>query len=158
MINLIAGIVVVFLLIYGIRRGRQTARDAAENQEACETYLATNKKAEGVVTTESGLQYKVLEEGTGESPVKKDAVRVHYHGSLINGTVFDSSVDRGEPIEFGLTQVIPGWTEGLQTMKEGGKTRLFIPANLAYGKRKAGIIPSGSALIFDVELLAVIQK
>ena len=111
---------------------------------------------EGVVTTESGLQYKVLTKGTGEeNPTANDRVKVHYHGTLIDGTVFDSSVARGQAIEFGLNQVIKGWTEGLQLMVEGEKTRLFIPSELAYGNRPAGAIPAGSTLIFDVELIKI---
>lgn len=158
MSNIIAAIIAAILIIYGLVRAKKTTDDANKNRLLGEQFLAKNKTEQGVETTASGLQYKELEAGTGQSPVKADAVKVHYHGTLVDGTVFDSSVDRGQPIEFGLTQVIPGWTEGLQLMKEGGKGRLFIPAELAYGKRKAGIIPSGSALIFDVELLAVIKR
>ena len=111
---------------------------------------------EGVKTTTSGLQYKVLEKGDGtEQPSATSKVKVHYHGTLISGEVFDSSVDRGEPISFGLNQVISGWTEGLQLMSVGDKFRLFIPAKLAYGSSKAGSIPGNSTLIFDVELLGI---
>jgi FKBP-type peptidyl-prolyl cis-trans isomerase len=118
-------------------------------------FLAENGKKEGVETTESGLQYKVMEEGTGVYPVATDVVTVHYKGSLINGKVFDSS-EGGEPISFPLNQVIPGWTEGLQLMKEGGKTIFYIPYELAYGERGAGqVIPPYSALIFEVELIKV---
>ncbi len=123
---------------------------------AGEQFLAENAKREGVVVTASGLQYQVLTEGTGKQPKASDTVRCHYHGTLIDGTVFDSSVERGEPCEFGLRQVIAGWTEGVQLMKEGAKYRFFIPYSLAYGERGAGAsIPPYSALIFDVELLNI---
>lgn len=119
-------------------------------------FLAQNKQADGVSTTSSGLQYKVLQAGAGaDHPGPTDRVKVHYHGTLIDGTVFDSSVDRGEPIEFGLSQVIKGWTEGLQLMVVGEKTRLFIPSELAYGNRAMGAIGPDSTLIFDVELLGI---
>lgn len=129
---------------------------AKRNVELGEEFLLQNAKEEGVISTASGLQYKVLESGTGSiHPNATDKVKVHYHGTLIDGTVFDSSVDRGEPISFGLNQVIPGWTEGVQLMVEGEKTRFFIPSSLAYGKRAAGSIQPGSTLIFDVELLGI---
>ena len=125
-------------------------------REKGEQYLAENAKKEGVITTPSGLQYKVITEGTGRSPKAKDSVKCHYEGFLIDGTVFDSSVQRGQPATFPLGGVIAGWTEGLQLMKEGGKTRFFIPYNLAYGEAgAAGAIPPYAALIFDVELLEV---
>ena len=130
--------------------------EARVNKEEGDKFLAENKSKDGVVTTESGLQYIVLKEGTGEKPTATSKVKVHYHGTLLNGTVFDSSVDRGEPAEFGVTQVIKGWTEGLQLMTTGSKYKLFIPSDLAYGPRGSGakILPN-SALIFDVELLEV---
>ena len=129
---------------------------AKDNILAGQAFLTSNADAEGVVTTTSGLQYTVLQAGTGAThPNATDRVKVHYHGTLIDGTVFDSSVDRGEPISFGLNQVIAGWTEGLQLMVEGEKTRLFIPSELAYGNRSAGKIKPGSTLIFDVELLGI---
>ena len=129
---------------------------AKDNIQLGQTFLDENSKADGVQSTASGLQYKVLEPGTGSThPTATDKVKVHYHGTLIDGTVFDSSVDRDEPISFGLNQVIPGWTEGLQLMVEGEKTRLFIPSNLAYGNRAAGKIAPGSTLIFDVELIGI---
>lgn len=129
---------------------------ALENKQKGLEYLASNKDLEGVITTDSGLQYKVLKAGSGEvHPQANDTVKVHYHGTLLDGTVFDSSVDRGEPIAFALHQVIPGWTEGLQLMVVGEKARLFIPSELAYGNRSAGSIKPGSTLIFDVELLAI---
>ena len=129
---------------------------AKENIQLGKEFLEKNSQADGVQSTASGLQYQVLSEGTGSThPTASDRVKVHYHGTLIDGTVFDSSVDRGEPITFGLKQVIPGWTEGLQLMVEGEKTRFFIPANLAYGNRAAGKIKPGSTLIFDVELIGI---
>ncbi len=122
-----------------------------------EKFLAENAKKEGVKVTKSGLQYTVLREGTGRQPKATDSVRCHYEGFLIDGSVFDSSVQRGEPATFGLQQVIAGWTEGLQLMKEGAKYRFFIPYLLAYGPSGAGnSIPPYAALIFDVELLAVV--
>ena len=121
-----------------------------------EKFLAENAKKEGVKVTKSGLQYTVLREGTGRQPKATDSVRCHYEGFLIDGTVFDSSVQRGEPATFGLQQVIAGWTEGLQLMKEGAKYRFFIPYRLGYGEGGAGtLIPPFSALIFDVELIEV---
>ncbi len=117
-------------------------------------YLKQNKKDPEVKVTASGLQYKVLKTGEGESPVEASKVTVHYHGTLITGEVFDSSVDRGQPSSFGLTQVIKGWTEGLQLMNKGAKFRFFIPANLAYGDRSQGKISAGSTLVFDVELIS----
>lgn len=127
---------------------------AKENIEIGNAFLAENATKEGVQTTASGLQYLVLEEGTGtEHPTAKSKVKVHYHGTTIDGNVFDSSVERGEPIQFGLGQVIKGWTEGVQLMVVGQKMRFFIPSNLAYGNRSAGSIQPGSVLIFEVELL-----
>ena len=121
-----------------------------------ELYLKDNASREGVTTTKSGLQYEVLQAGTGiEHPTPVSRVQVHYEGKLLDGSIFDSSIKRGKPITFALNQVIPGWTEGLQLMVEGEKTRFFIPAKLAYGNRKAGPIPPGSTLIFDVELLNI---
>lgn len=132
---------------------------ASENLQKGVDFLAKNSKAEGVKTTDSGLQYLVLKKGTGTThPGATDRVKVHYHGTLIDGTVFDSSVERGQPISFGLNRVIKGWTEGLQLMVVGEKTRLFIPSNLAYGKRGAGsVIGPDMTLIFDVELLGINQ-
>ena len=124
-------------------------------KEENEAFLAENKLKEGVITTESGLQYEVLKEGKGAKPTAEDKVKVHYHGTLIDGTVFDSSVERGEPITFGLNQVIPGWTEGLQLMTVGSKYRFYIPQELGYGNRQAGKIPPYSTLIFEVELLGI---
>lgn len=126
------------------------------NAAAGKTFLDENGKRVEVKTTASGLQYEVLEEGTGKMPAATDSVTVHYTGKLIDGTVFDSSVERGEPATFGVTQVIPGWVEALQMMKEGAKWRLFIPSNLAYGPNGAGnVIGPNATLIFDVELIKV---
>ncbi len=134
---------------------------AAENGKlaklAGEKYLEENAKKDGVQVTESGLQYLVLEEGNGKSPKATDRVKCHYEGMLTDGTLFDSSVQRGEPAVFPLNGVIAGWTEGLQLMKEGGKTRFFIPYHLGYGEAgAAGAIPPYAALIFDVELIEVL--
>ena len=119
-------------------------------------FLEANKTKEGVKTTESGLQYVVLKEGKGRKPKTTDRVKVHYHGTTVDGTVFDSSVDRGTPAEFGVTQVIKGWTEGLQLMKVGSKYKFFIPQELAYGENpRPGIIKPFMALIFEVELLNI---
>ena len=126
------------------------------NAAAGKAFLEENGKRVEVNVTPSGLQYEVLEEGTGKQPSAGDNVTVHYTGKLIDGTVFDSSVDRGAPATFGVTQVVPGWVEALQMMKEGAKWRLFIPSNLAYGPNGAGnIIGPNSTLIFDVELIKV---
>ncbi|RRJ83052.1 FKBP-type peptidyl-prolyl cis-trans isomerase [Aestuariirhabdus litorea] len=157
MVNILLGIAIVaaaFFLIQSVTSKNQKA--AAENVRAGEAFLVDNAKQEGVQTTASGLQFKVLQAGTGsEHPGATDRVRVHYHGTLIDGSVFDSSVERGEPISFGLNQVIPGWTEGVQLMVVGEKTRFFIPSALGYGNRSAGSIPPGSVLVFDVELLGI---
>ena len=127
------------------------------HKEAGEKYLAENGKKDGVVTLPSGLQYQVLREGNGKKPKATDSVKCHYEGFLIDGTVFDSSVQRGEPAVFGLQQVIAGWTEGLQLMQEGAKYRFFIPYRLAYGEGGAGqMIPPFATLIFDVELIEVV--
>lgn len=134
---------------------KQAAQAGAAKSEG-ENFLAENAKKEGVVVLPSGLQYQVLKEGTGKQPKATDQVECHYEGTLINGKVFDSSYQRGQTATFGLNQVIAGWTEGVQLMKEGAKYRFFIPYNLAYGERGAGqSIPPYAALIFDVELLAV---
>ncbi|KQQ68408.1 FKBP-type peptidyl-prolyl cis-trans isomerase [Acinetobacter sp. Leaf130] len=130
-----------------------------QNAQAGTAFLADNAKKSGVITTKSGLQYQVLKEGNGQKPKATSRVKVNYEGRLLDGTVFDSSIARNHPVEFQLSQVITGWTEGLQTMKEGGKTRFFIPANLAYGEVGAGdSIGPNSTLIFDIELLQVLPK
>lgn len=144
-----------FVLFYFYLR-LKNQKTAMINQEQGAHFLDDNAKREGVITTDSGLQYEVLQKGPGgKMPKVHDIVRVHYHGQLINGTVFDSSVERGETISFGLNQVIAGWTEGLQLMAVGDKLRLFIPATLGYGNRSIGKIPAGSVLIFDVELFDI---
>ena len=133
------------------------AEQGKAHKEAGEKYLAENAKKDGVVTLPSGLQYLVLKEGTGKKPTARDSVMCHYEGFLIDGTVFDSSIQRGEPATFGLQQVIAGWTEGLQLMQEGAKYRFFVPYRLAYGEGGAGAsIPPFAALIFDVELIQVV--
>jgi len=132
------------------------AEKMSKNKVAGEQFLAENKSKPGVVTLPSGLQYIILKEGTGAKPTAADKVKTHYHGTLIDGTVFDSSVERGEPISFPVGGVIKGWTEALQLMPVGSKWKLFIPSELAYGDRQAGPkIGPGSALIFDVELLDI---
>ncbi len=128
------------------------------NKKAGEEFLSINKGRAGVVELPSGLQYQVLKQGTGAKPTASDKVKCHYHGTLINGTVFDSSVERGQPSVFGVNQVIPGWVEALQLMSVGSKWRLFIPSQLAYGERGAGeMIEPNSTLIFDVELLDIVK-
>ena len=128
---------------------------ASKNKEAGETFLAENAEKEGVETTDSGLQYEVIEEGDGEKPAAEDSVKVHYTGELLSGEVFDSSRERGEPVTFKLEQVIPGWTEGLQLMPEGSRYKLYIPADLAYGQGGNQRIGPNETLIFDVELLEI---
>ena len=135
----------------------QRAEAGKFHKEAGEKYLTENAKKDGIITLPSGLQYQVLKEGNGKKPTAKDTVKCHYEGFLIDGTVFDSSVQRGEPATFPLQQVIAGWTEGLQLMQEGAKYRFFIPYRLAYGEGGAGnSIPPFAALIFDVELIQVV--
>ena len=135
----------------------QRAEAGKAHKEAGEKYLVENAKKEGVITLPSGLQYQVLKEGNGKKPTAKDTVQCHYEGFLIDGTVFDSSIQRGEPATFPLQQVIAGWTEGLQLMQEGAKYRFFIPYRLGYGEGGAGnSIPPFAALIFDVELIQVV--
>lgn len=131
------------------------AKAGEMNAKAGKEYLANNAKEEGVKVTESGLQYLVVKEGNGKKPGPNDVVTVHYTGRLIDGTVFDSSVERGEPATFAVGQVIPGWVEGLQLMSEGSAYRLFIPSELAYGEHGTGPIHPNSTLIFDVQLLKV---
>ena len=142
-------------LIQNYLREKQESA-GAEARKAGEDFLAEVAKRPGVKVTDSGLAYEVLKEGTGASPSATETVEVHYHGTLIDGTVFDSSVERGQTIEFPLNRVIPGWTEGVQLMKEGAKYRFYIPYNLAYGAQGSPPkIPAYSALIFDVELFKV---
>ena len=138
------------------RQQEEMQAKAKINEEAGIAYLAKNKERKEVLTTPSGLQYEVIKEGNGKQPTANDSVTVHYTGRLIDGTVFDSSVDRGEPATFGVTQVIPGWAEALQMMKEGTQWRLYIPSALAYGPNGAGnVIGPNETLIFDVELIKV---
>ncbi|MFW1953198.1 FKBP-type peptidyl-prolyl cis-trans isomerase [Acinetobacter beijerinckii] len=129
---------------------------AQKNDQAGKSFLAENAKKSDITTTKSGLQYQVLQQGTGKSPKAMSTVKVNYEGRLLDGTVFDSSIARNHPVDFKLNQVIAGWTEGVQTMKEGGKSRFFIPSTLAYGEVGAGdAIGPNSTLIFDIELLEV---
>ncbi len=139
------------------KQREQLAEQAKVNAELGDKFLSDNGKRQGVYTTPSGLQYEILAEGSGKQPSADDKVTVHYTGKLIDGTVFDSSVERGAPATFGVTQVIPGWVEALQLMKVGAKWRLYIPSNLAYGPNGAGgVIGPNATLIFDVELLNIL--
>lgn len=145
-----------------LRDYQQKAKEAAEQkgkelEQKAADYAKQNATAEGVKTTESGLQYKVIQEGTGATPAATDMVRVHYTGTLVNGEKFDSSYDRGEPAEFPVNGVIKGWTEALQLMKEGSKWQLVIPPALAYGANGTGPIPPNATLLFDVELIEVLK-
>jgi len=135
------------------KKAAVTEQEMAKNTKAGDEFLAANKTKPGVIELPSGLQYKVIKEGAGESPSDTSMVTVHYTGTLINGTVFDSSRERGEPIQFPVNGVIAGWTEALKLMKPGAQYMLYIPAKLAYGDKKTGPIPEGSTLIFDVELI-----
>jgi FKBP-type peptidyl-prolyl cis-trans isomerase FklB len=135
----------------------ETMKKAVANQKAGDAFLAANKTKAGIITTASGLQYQVVKEGTGAKPVSTDKVRVHYHGTTIDGTIFDSSVQRGEPAEFGVTQVIDGWKEVLQLMPIGSKWKVFVPANIAYGPQGPPSIGPNQVLIFDLELLDIIK-
>jgi FKBP-type peptidyl-prolyl cis-trans isomerase FklB len=137
------------------RLEKKTKALAAKNKAEGERFLALNAKKAGVKSTKSGLQYKVLKEGSGASPKSTDRVRTHYHGTFINGDVFDSSVERGEPAVFRVNGVIPGWTEALQMMKVGSKWQLYVPAALAYSEDGRDEIPPNATLIFDVELLGI---
>ncbi len=147
---------VVLLVLFFVWRSLKGKKAAAGNILEGQEFLKNNQTQEGVNTTASGLQYNVLTPGTGsEHPSASDKVTVHYHGTLLDGSVFDSSVNRGQSIAFGLNQVIPGWTEGVQLMVVGEKTRFVIPSHLAYGNSGAGAIGPGATLIFEVELLAI---
>ncbi|AUA34532.1 FKBP-type peptidyl-prolyl cis-trans isomerase [Pseudomonas fulva] len=134
----------------------QAAAKAEAAAAAGKQFLADNAKRDGIVTLDSGLQYEALSTGEGAKPSREDQVRVHYHGTLIDGTVFDSSYDRGQPAEFPVGGVIAGWTEALQLMSAGSKWRLYVPSELAYGAQGVGSIPPHSVLVFDVELLDVL--
>lgn len=154
--KVILAIVVIACVIFYFFSSMKNNQAAKENLKLGATFLAQNKTNSTIIETPSGLQYEVLKKGSNTvHPKASDSVEVHYHGTLIDGTVFDSSVSRGEPISFPLNRVIKGWTEGLQLMTVGDKFRFFIPSNLAYGNNKAGKIPGGSVLIFDVELLNI---
>ncbi len=133
----------------------KTKEEATTNQKAGDDFLAKNKLKKGVKVTESGLQYEVIKQGTGPKPVKTDSVTVDYTGTKIDGTKFDSSIDRGEPAKFPLANVIPGWTEGLQLMPVGSEYKLYIPAKLAYGEHGPGPIGPDATLIFDVKLISI---
>jgi FKBP-type peptidyl-prolyl cis-trans isomerase FklB len=138
---------------------KQQAEKALGNKKLGLEFLAANSKKPGVVTLPSGLQYQIIKEGAGPKPKLTDVVKVHYHGTLIDGKVFDSSVERGQPIQLNVNGVIPGWTEALQLMPVGSKWKLFIPSDLAYGDRQAGqMIAPGSTLVFDVELLDIVNQ
>ncbi len=148
--------VVIGLAIFYFTRNSSNKKLAIENVAIGKEFLATNKAKEGIVETASGLQYEILQKGDGnDHPSASSMVNVHYHGMLLDGTVFDSSVDRGEPISFPLNQVISGWTEGVQLMVVGDKFRFFIPAELAYGNRATGKIKPGALLVFEVALLEI---
>jgi FKBP-type peptidyl-prolyl cis-trans isomerase len=140
------------------KQQKKSSADAEGAKAAGKAFLENNKKQEGVIELPSGLQYKVLNEGAGENPKPEDVVEVHYTGKLIDGSVFDSSVERGESIKFPLNGVIAGWTEGVQLMKPGAKYMFYIPSSLAYGDKGAGPIPGGSVLIFEVELISIEKK
>ncbi|QYK05980.1 FKBP-type peptidyl-prolyl cis-trans isomerase [Shewanella zhangzhouensis] len=149
-------VIVIACVIFYFFTTMNNQKAAKLNEEKGAVFLAENAKRDGVTTTASGLQYELLIAGSGvRHPSASDTVRVHYHGTLTDGTVFDSSVERGETIAFPLNRVIKGWTEGVQLMKEGDKMRFFIPASLGYGSRSVGKIPGGSVLVFDVELIAI---
>lgn len=147
---------VIALAVFYFNRNSNSKKVAIENIAIGQKFLASNKGIDGIIETASGLQYQVLRQGEGaEHPTPRSKVKVHYHGTLIDGTVFDSSVERGSPISFGLNQVISGWTEGVQLMVVGDKFKFFIPAELGYGEKATGAIAPGSLLIFEVELLAI---
>ena len=149
-------VIAIVLIIFLLVRNNNNKALAAENIKIGEKFLTANKSVEGVIETDSGLQYQVLKSGEGtEHPSTTSKVSVHYHGTLLDGTMFDSSVVRGKPLSFGLNQVIKGWTEGVQLMTVGDKFKFFIPANLGYGNSATGKIAPGSLLIFEVELLAI---
>ena len=154
--KMLLAVVVIAGVIFYFFTSMNNQKAAQENIRLGNEFLAQNKTKEGVLSTASGLQYQVLNQDSGTvHPKASDTVTVHYHGTLIDGTVFDSSVERGEPIAFPLDRVIKGWTEGVQLMVEGDKYRFFIPSELAYGNRSTGKIGGGSVLIFDVELLKI---
>ncbi len=154
--KIVLAILIIAASLWLYQRNLSAKKQVEHNEAAGAAFLKENAGKAGVETTDSGLQYEVLQTGEGErSPKATDRVTVHYHGTLLDGSVFDSSVERGQPATFGLNQVIPGWTEGVQTMVVGQKNRFYIPAKLAYGNRGVGSIPPGSLLIFEVELLDI---
>jgi peptidylprolyl isomerase len=156
MINILLAIVIGVLCVLIFKSSKKAKQHTLANAQIAADYLAANTSVEGVIETTSGLQYQVLTAGgNDEKPSPTSMVNVHYHGTLIDGTVFDSSVERNSPISFGLHQVIKGWTEGLQLMSPGDKFKLFIPYQLAYGEKRVGSIPPASLLIFEVELLKI---
>jgi FKBP-type peptidyl-prolyl cis-trans isomerase FklB len=149
------GLVQSFMMKMQESKMAERLKQYEPNKKAGEDFLAENKTKAGVVTTASGLQYQVVAEGTGPKPQLNDRVKVHYHGTLIDGTVFDSSIQRGEPAVFGLTQVISGWTEVLQLMPVGSKWKIFLPQNIAYAANERGAIKPYSCLIFELELIGI---
>ncbi|WP_104402076.1 FKBP-type peptidyl-prolyl cis-trans isomerase [Vibrio penaeicida] len=156
MSKLVFPIIIFVLAAFFIYRTWTNHKASEANFKLGQNFLIQNEQRAGVKTTESGLQYEVITTGNGEShPTATSQVKVHYHGTLLDGTVFDSSVDRGEPISFPLNKVIQGWQEGVQLMVVGDKFRFYIPSNLAYGKNGSGPIPPAATLIFEVELLAI---
>ena len=153
-------VVVAGLALFFYKRNENARLAVASNSATASQFLTENRDREGVITTATGLQYQVLQKGRGErSPSASDTVKVHYHGTLRDGTVFDSSVQRGTPAEFPLNRVIPCWTEGVAMMKPGGKAKLICPSEIAYGDRgQPPVIPGGAALVFDVELIEVVGQ
>ncbi|CAM4121959.1 FKBP-type peptidyl-prolyl cis-trans isomerase [Pseudoalteromonas ostreae] len=156
MINIILAIIIAILCFLIFQNSKKVKQQAIANAQIEADFLVANSKVEGVIETASGLQYKVVSSSGSEArPSSTSMVNVHYHGTLLDGSVFDSSVERNSPISFGLNQVIKGWTEGLQLMSEGDKYTFYIPHQLAYGEKRVGSIPPASLLIFEVELLKV---
>ena len=148
--------IIALIVLFVFYKSSESKKIAAENLIIGQQFLQENQSKDGIQTTSSGLQYEILTKGDGtQNPTASDTVKVHYHGTMINGVVFDSSVERGQPISFPLHRVIPGWTEGVQLMVVGDKFRFFIPPELAYGNNAAGKIEPGSTLIFEVELLGI---
>ncbi|TGE85754.1 peptidylprolyl isomerase [Pseudoalteromonas sp. KS88] len=156
MINIILVIIIAIFCYLIFQNSKKVKQQSLANAQLGSDFLATNTKVEGITETASGLQYKIeYSSGSDVKPNPKSMVNVHYHGTLLDGSVFDSSVERNSPISFGLHQVIKGWTEGLQLMSEGDKYTFYIPHQLAYGEKRVGSIPPASLLIFEVELLKV---
>jgi len=155
---LLIGVVIILVVVLGVWVSKSTQRQkeaAAKALTNGQEFLKKNTEKEGIVTTASGLQYEILQEGEGDQPTLASKVTTHYHGTLVDGTVFDSSVERGQPATFGVSQVIKGWQEGIPLMSAGAKYRFYIPQELAYGMRSpSSSIPPGSMLIFEVELLS----